>query len=105
MLIQTLIFQIALRMVSEDSHHQPVEAARTFNIDRTANDRGCHPEGRTNGEGREDQIRVSLGRGINYFKLFNNCCYLVLLHIFLCLSLQLTPTHGNLIVKFSLKPT
>ena len=47
-------------MVSEDSHHQPVEAARTFNIHRTANDRGCHSEGRANGEGGEDQIRVSL---------------------------------------------
>ena len=51
--------QAALGMVSEDGEPQPVEAAGASELLRAADDSGGHPAGRDDGEGGENQARVS----------------------------------------------
>ena len=51
--------QAPLRLVCEDREPQPLEAARAPELLRAADDRGRDPAGRDDGEGGEDQARVS----------------------------------------------
>ena len=51
--------QAALGLVSEDGQPQPVEAARAPELLRAADDCRCDPASGDDGEGGENQARVS----------------------------------------------